>query len=151
MTVWKGNRQEIGTKLMLTDTENGMMWPQQLHRQICASFITIRLFPTAELFYRPPDQRHSPLPMRWPQASPGQPALYKINFIFWSRKYKFLFLPEERAGGECDQLREAQLGGSFPCALNDLKDLFQSSWFFDSHSCWKDSVWITVNLKSCHR
>lgn len=91
-------------------------------------FITIRLFPTAELFYKPADQRHSLLPVSRPQASLDSLHFTKLFSSSEAENTNSSFSLRKGAGRVPDQLKEAQLGASFPCALKDF-DLMISKIF----------------------
>lgn len=160
MSVWKGNRQETRAKLPLSDTKNGMMWPQhmQLHRQICGSFITVRLLsPQLSISTGHLTRGTCTVPASKSQTSPEKAALYKINFIFRSRKYKFPHQPLSSGRRGHVQLRgEAQPGGSFPCALSqgfwlslstEAKGvLVTERQFQESAAMCRDWLWSQITL-----
>lgn len=122
MAVCKGNRQETGAKLPLSDTENGMMWPQhmQLHGQICGSFVTVRLLsPQLSISAGHLTRGTCTVPASKSQTSPEKAARYQINFIFRSRKYQFPHQPlSSGRRGHAQSRGEAQPGVLFPCALS---------------------------------
>lgn len=141
MTVWKGNRQEIGAKLPPTDTENGIMWPQhmQLHRRICGSFITITLLsPQLSISTGHLTRGTCTLPVGRSQTSPKQAALYKINFILWSRKYKFPNQPLSSGGnGTCPVERRGPARWLIPlCSLSGILTIIKH-WGKSSVGPWK--------------